>query len=110
MKNHIHLLIKEGKEPLGEVFRRIGSRFVAWYNWKYERNGHLFQGRYNSEPVESDEYFWAVLVYRLVFIYDSGHPFESVVSCNFPSDGSGIINVGEEIIKTITTVGTRMFG
>jgi len=63
MPNHIHLLMEEKEEPLGEIFRRIGSRFVFWYNWKYERSGHLFQGRYTSEPVESDEYFIAVLAY-----------------------------------------------
>ncbi|MBN2287349.1 MAG: transposase [Tissierellales bacterium] len=45
MSNHIHLLIKEGKEDLGIVFRRIGSKFVYWYNWKYKRSGHLFQDR-----------------------------------------------------------------
>jgi len=32
MSNHIHLLIKEGKEDLGMVFRRIGAKYVYWYN------------------------------------------------------------------------------
>ena len=63
MNNHIHLLIKEGEEPLGEVFRRLGSRFVPWYNKKYDRVGHLFQNRYKSEPVETESYFKAVLRY-----------------------------------------------
>ena len=49
MTNHIHLLIKSGKEPLALVFKRIGSRFVYWYNLKYRRSGHLFQDRYKSE-------------------------------------------------------------
>ena len=61
--NHIHLLIREGKEPLAQVFKRIGARYVFWFNWKYERNGHLFQDRFLSEPVESDEYFATVLAY-----------------------------------------------
>jgi REP element-mobilizing transposase RayT len=63
MSNHIHLLIKEGKEDLGIVFRRIGSKFVYWYNWKYKRSGHLFQDRYKSEVVENDKYFLTVLRY-----------------------------------------------
>ncbi len=58
MSNHIHLLMKEGKEDLGIVFRRIGASFVYWYNWKYSRKGHLFQDRYKSEVVESDKYLW----------------------------------------------------
>ena len=61
--NHIHLLIKEGKESLAQVFKRIGARYVFWFNWKYERNGHLFQDRFLSEPVESDDYFATVLAY-----------------------------------------------
>jgi REP element-mobilizing transposase RayT len=63
MSNHIHRLIKEGKEDLGIVFRRIGSKFVYWYNWKYKRSGHLFQDRYKSEVVENDKYFLTVLKY-----------------------------------------------
>lgn len=63
MSNHIHLLIKEGKEDLGIVFRRIGASFVHWYNMKYKRSGHLFQDRYKSEVVESDKYFLTVLRY-----------------------------------------------
>jgi REP element-mobilizing transposase RayT len=63
MSNHLHLLIEEGDEPLSTVFRRIGARYVFRYNWKYERTGHLFQDRYRSEPVESDDHFMAVLRY-----------------------------------------------
>jgi putative transposase len=63
MSNHIHLLLKEGKEDLGIVFRRLGATYVYWYNWKYSRRGHLFQDRYKSEVVESDSYFLTVLRY-----------------------------------------------
>lgn len=63
MSNHIHLLIKEGKEELGIVFRRIGSKFVYWYNLKYRRSGHLFQDRFKSEVVEDDKYFLSALRY-----------------------------------------------
>jgi putative transposase len=63
MGNHIHLLIKVEKEDLEQIFKRIGGRFVYWYNGKYSRVGHLFQDRYKSEPVETDEYFLAVLRY-----------------------------------------------
>ena len=65
MANHIHLLIRTGKEPLDLIFKRLGSRFVYWYNLKYRRTGHLFQDRYRSEPVEDDSYFLTVLRYIL---------------------------------------------
>lgn len=64
MGNHIHLLIKEGEEEdIGTSFKRIGVSYVYWYNWKYERRGHMFQDRFKSEVVENDEYFQVVIRY-----------------------------------------------
>ncbi|MCR5324895.1 MAG: transposase [Lachnospiraceae bacterium] len=65
MGNHVHLLIGVGEEDIGTIFRRIGSSFVYRYNMKYERSGHLFQDRFRSEPVETDQYFMVVLRYIL---------------------------------------------
>lgn len=63
MGNHAHLLIKEGKEVLSNTMKRIGTSYVCWYNWQYNRKGHLFQDSYKSEPVLDDAYFLAVLRY-----------------------------------------------
>jgi REP element-mobilizing transposase RayT len=63
MNNHVHLLIKEGKEELGLVMRRVGAKYVYWYNNKYKRTGHLFQDRYKSEPVNDESYLMTVLRY-----------------------------------------------
>lgn len=63
MPNHIHLLLKEGEEGLGITMRRIGASYVYWYNWKYERIGHLFQDRYKSKVVEDNAYLLTVLRY-----------------------------------------------
>jgi len=63
MGNHVHLLIKEEREALPHAMKRIGTSYVSWYNWQYNRKGHLFQDRYKSEPVEDDAYFLTVLRY-----------------------------------------------
>ena len=65
MGNHVHLLLQTGTEPLELAMKRISTRFVVWYNAKYERIGHLFQDRYKSEPVQDDAYFLTVLRYIL---------------------------------------------
>lgn len=65
MGNHIHLLMKTNAEPLGEILKRVECAFVYWYNAKYERTGHLFQGRYKSEAVNTEKYFLTVLRYIL---------------------------------------------
>ncbi len=63
MNNHIHLLVKETSESISNFIKRISSSYVYWYNRKYERCGHLFQERFKSETVESEEYFLTVLRY-----------------------------------------------
>jgi len=63
MGNHIHLLLKVEKEKLEQIFKRLGARYVYYYNWKYKRSGHLFQDRFKSEPIEDDSYFLTVLRY-----------------------------------------------
>ncbi len=63
MRNHVHLLMKEEKEPLEQIFKRLGSSYVYYYNRKYELRGHLFQDRFRSEAVETDAYFLDVLRY-----------------------------------------------
>ncbi|WP_202906790.1 transposase [Abyssisolibacter fermentans] len=63
MGNHVHLLIKENKEKIDHIFKRVGARYVYWYNRKYERIGHLFQDRFKSEPVENDTYLMVVIRY-----------------------------------------------
>ena len=65
MGNHVHLLLQVTEEPLEQVMKRIGTRYVVWYNNKYSRAGHLFQDRYKSEPVADDAYFLTVLRYIL---------------------------------------------
>ncbi|MBQ7379287.1 MAG: transposase [Clostridia bacterium] len=63
MGNHVHLLIKEQHEPLEQIVKRIATRYVYWFNTKYERCGHLFQDRFRSEPVGDKQYFLTVLRY-----------------------------------------------
>jgi REP element-mobilizing transposase RayT len=63
MSNHVHLLIKVGTEDLSTIFKRIGGRYVYWYNNKYRRSGHLFQDRFKSEIVESEDYLLTVIRY-----------------------------------------------
>lgn len=65
MNNHIHLLLEEGTEPLAKIFKRICDKYVYWYNHKYDRIGPLFQDRFRSEPVETEEYFLVVVRYIL---------------------------------------------
>ena len=63
MNNHVHLLIKENGSELSTIMKKIQTSYVYFFNWKYERCGHLFQDRYKSECVEDDRYFYTVIRY-----------------------------------------------
>ena len=63
MGNHVHILLKVEEESLETIFKKIGGRYVYYYNVKYRRVGHLFQDRFKSEPVEDDAYLLTVLRY-----------------------------------------------
>lgn len=65
MTNHIHILIKTQTETqdIGDIVRRITVGYAQYHNMQNGRTGHLFQNRFRSEVIDSDEYFLAVLRY-----------------------------------------------
>ncbi|MEQ8201224.1 MAG: transposase [Syntrophomonadaceae bacterium] len=63
MNNHVHILLREGKTGIARIMKRIGTSYAFWYNWKYQRCGHVFQDRFKSECIEDDNYLKAVIRY-----------------------------------------------
>ncbi len=52
MPNHFHLLIKDEDGKLPYIMKYILENYTMYFNYKYKRVGHLFQGRYKSILVE----------------------------------------------------------
>lgn len=63
MDNHVHLVIKTEPEDLAVAFKRINVKFAMYYNRKFKMVGHVFQDRFRSEVIESDEYLMNVVRY-----------------------------------------------
>ncbi len=63
MTNHVHMLLKEGNEEVGDSIRRIAVGYAQYHNRTHGRTGHLFQNRYQSEPVNDDSYLLVVSRY-----------------------------------------------
>jgi REP element-mobilizing transposase RayT len=63
MDNHIHLLLKENKDNISHIMKRIGTAYAVYFNKKYQQNGHLFQDRFKSEVIEGELYLLAVIRY-----------------------------------------------
>ncbi len=64
MSNHFHLLLRT--EPGVSISRVLQSLTIA-HTWRYHKRhgsvGHVWQGRFKSPAVESDDHLWTVLRY-----------------------------------------------
>ena len=65
MENHVHLLVHDRQGNTPQMMRKLGVSYSGYYNRKYERSGHLFQGRYLCEPIGDDPYLLTVFRYIL---------------------------------------------
>ncbi len=56
MSNHYHLLLETPFGNLSQIMRHINGSYTTCFNKKYQRSGHLLQGRYRAIVVDKDEY------------------------------------------------------
>ena len=63
MNNHVHILIEDNNNKLGEFMRNVASVYAGEFNKKYKRIGHLFQERFKSQNVENDYYLLRLIRY-----------------------------------------------
>jgi len=63
MSNHFHLLVETELENLSGFMKHINSNYAIYFNKKYKRSGHLWQGRFYSRYITSEEYFYTIIRY-----------------------------------------------
>lgn len=65
LSNHFHLLIHTPRsgDDLAAGMHRLSGRYAQWFNDRYELSGHLFQGRFHSELIESEGHLLEVVRY-----------------------------------------------
>lgn len=63
MTNHLHLAIQVDDIPLAKIIQNLAFRYARWSNWKQDRLGHVFQGRYKALLVDQDRYLQALVRY-----------------------------------------------
>jgi REP element-mobilizing transposase RayT len=56
MDNHYHLLMETPKANISQIMQNINTSYTVYINKKYQRSGHLFQGRFKGIIVDKDEY------------------------------------------------------
>ncbi len=56
MSNHVHLQLKTKDTEISTIMKQINMNYAIYFNNKYGEVGHLFQGRFRSELIDSDTY------------------------------------------------------
>jgi putative transposase len=56
INNHYHLILKQLVDGgISEFMKRIGTGYTGYFNCKYKRSVALFQGKFKSIHVDSNE-------------------------------------------------------
>ena len=76
MDNHVHLLICDPLRKMDKAMHDIGCVFAQHYNYNNEHCGSVFQGRYTSIPIETNQYLLEVMRYIHV------NPVRAKLSCS----------------------------
>jgi len=56
MENHFHLILRTCEANLQKFMQRFNTSYTMYFNRKYKRSGHLYQGRYKALLVDADNY------------------------------------------------------
>jgi hypothetical protein len=56
MTSHFHMFLYTYEANLSRFMHDLESAYADYFNWRHERNGHLFQGRYKPIIVEQAGY------------------------------------------------------
>jgi REP element-mobilizing transposase RayT len=63
MTNHFHLLIDTPTPTLSDGMQRLKCNYAAYFNERYSLEGHLFQQRFDSRLIETEEHLFNSLSY-----------------------------------------------
>jgi putative transposase len=64
MPNHVHLIVELEKSAfLGKFMQGLNQTYTIWFNKKYKKVGHLWQGRYKSMLIQKDRYLLDCIEY-----------------------------------------------
>lgn len=56
MGNHYHLMVETPDANLAKGMKYLNQVYTQFFNWKYNRVGHVLQGRYKSYIVQKEAY------------------------------------------------------
>lgn len=99
LKGEFHILLHTSQANLAMFMRQLSGSYTQGYNKRYQLNGSLFKGRYQSSLLDPDNYpLWLSLYIHHLFLINSDTPQQVILSSchNYLSDNNDP--------KTINTV------
>jgi hypothetical protein len=63
MSNHVHLLIERQESTVGRIMHRLLTGYAQYHNRRYQRVGHVLQGRHKAILCQSDRYLSELVRY-----------------------------------------------
>src|ERR671931_531591 len=63
LPNHYHLIVEATQDELSAGMHKLNGRYAQRFNRRYDRVGHVFQNRFSSYVIESEEHFARALAY-----------------------------------------------
>ncbi|MFT5036599.1 MAG: putative transposase [Candidatus Azotimanducaceae bacterium] len=70
MPNHFHMTVHTKTDTgLSRYMHRISNAYAKYFNTKYERTGHVFQGTYKAKIIDTDQQ----LNYLSAYIHNNPH-------------------------------------
>jgi putative transposase len=73
MPNHFHITVKSTtEEGISRYMHRVANAYAKYFNKKYSKSGHVFQGTYKAKFISSD----SQLVYLSAYVHRNPHDLE----------------------------------
>jgi putative transposase len=63
LPNHYHLVVETTRSELTNGMHTLNGRYAQRFNRRHDRVGHVFQNRFSSYVIESDEHLERALAY-----------------------------------------------
>jgi putative transposase len=100
MSTHYHLLLETTQGDLSKGMHRLNGIYAQGFNRRHARKGHLFEERFSSYVIETDEHFEAACRYVLE------NPVRAALcdhAAQWPWSG-GLVDV-ERLVTRVTSLG-----
>lgn len=80
MTTHAHFIIDSAGADVSKFMKAINLSYAIYFNKKYNRHGHLFQGRFKSKLITNDKYLIMLSAYIHSNVKDLNFSLKQIAS------------------------------